>query len=192
MSERDYTVTESTIIFDEFFRIERAKVKWKRSDGSMGREVTRYVIRRGDSVGIIPVCGESIIMVRQFRYPAARKEVNPYLWEIPAGMVDKGEKPELTALRELKEEIGIEVSSIKPLISFFLSPGALDEMFHLFYVDLKSCDDLKKIGGVEEEEEDLLVGRFTRTDILKMIDTGEIVDSKTIASLLYYFSKFPE
>ncbi len=187
-----HKVINKKIIFNEFFKIEKARVVWERSDGNMGREVTRYVIRRGDSVGIIPVCPDGIVLVRQFRYPAVREGIDGYLWEIPAGMVDNGEEPVKTAIRELKEEVGISSKELKPLISFFLSPGALDEMFHLFYVNLKLCNEVKKIGGVEEEEEDLIIKRFKRDKIIEMIDKGEIIDSKTIASLMYYFSKFPE
>ena len=187
-----YNVIDKKIIFDEFFKIEKAKVSWERFNGKMGREVKRYVIRRGDSVGIIPICPDGVVLVRQFRYPAAREGVDPYLWEIPAGMVDKGEKPDVTARRELKEEIGVTSADIKPLISFFLSPGALDEMFHLYYAPINRCGEIVQIGGVEEEEEDLEIKKFTRSQISKMIQNGEIIDSKTIASLMYYFLKFPE
>ena len=187
-----YHLKDKKIIFNEFFEIEKATVSWQRSSGKMGRSVTRYVIRRGDSVGIIPICPDGIILVRQFRYPAAKEGVDPYLWEIPAGMVDKGEKPEVTAKRELKEEIGVISSEIIPLISFFLSPGALDEMFHLYYTRINDCGEIVQVGGVEEEEEDLEVKKFDRSQIIKMIQNGEIIDSKTIASLMYYFLKFPE
>ena len=187
----NYRVIDKKIIFNEFFKIEKATVSWRRSDGKLGRGVTRYVVRRGDSVGIIPMCPDGVILVRQFRYPAARKEIDPYLWEIPAGMIDKGEKPEVTAKRELKEEIGVESSKIMPLISFFLSPGALDEMFHLFYAPIDECKEIVQVGGVEEEEEDLEVKKFNREEIMEMIQSGRIIDSKTIASLMYYFLKFP-
>ena len=187
-----YRIIEKKIVFDEFFKIEKARVNWERSNGKMGRDVIRYVVRRGDSVGIIPECPDGIVLVRQFRYPAVRNGIDGFLWEIPAGMIDDGESPESTARRELSEEIGIDSDELKPLISFFLSPGALDEMFHLYYVKLNRCADIKQIGGVEEEEEDLVTAIFDRKKIVDMIDKGKIIDSKTIASLMYYFYRVPE
>jgi len=178
-------------IFDEFFRIDRTRVKWERFDGSWSRELTRYVIRRGDSVGIIPVCRqgneERIILIKQFRLPAVRDENDGCIWEIPAGMVNRGEEPLTTARRELLEEIGAEAFKIEPLISFFLTPGAMDEKMHLFRAEVGECRGINKTGGNEQEDENTLIKISKRDEILQMIKENEIVDAKTIAALLYYF-----
>jgi ADP-ribose pyrophosphatase len=180
----------SSIVFNEFFKIEKADVSWEKHDGTMGEEVTRYVVRRGDSVGILPVCRDTgkIILVKQFRYPACGKGSDGYLWEIPAGMVFKGEKTEATARRELAEEIGIEAQSLTYLVSFFLSPGAMDEKFSLFYASIPDCSKLGTIGGNPHEHEDLLIKMFEKKMLMEMIKRGEIIDAKTIASILYYYS----
>lgn len=182
-------IRSSKIIFDEFFTIEKIRVCWERFDGQMGREATRYVIRRGDSVGLVAVCQHSkrIILVRQFRLPALRKGEDGYLWEIPAGMVGRGEYPALTAERELFEETGLRPLKIRPLISFFLSPGALDERIHIFLTLVPECSR-KLVTGNEEEGENLLLETFTRGNVFDMIRRGEIIDGKSIGALLYFFN----
>jgi nudix-type nucleoside diphosphatase (YffH/AdpP family) len=184
-----YTVQSSQIIFHEFFKIERTHVMWEQFDGSMGKEVTRYAIRRGDSVGIIPVCESTgnILLIKQFRYPAAGSSCDGFLWEIPAGMIGKNEDPLTTAKRELLEEIGVETDNLMPLISFFLSPGALDERFHLFYATIPDCSQIDEIGGNKHEHENLKIKAFERSKLCEMIKSNEIADAKTIASILFYF-----
>ncbi len=185
-----HTVNKSEVVFNEFFKIEKAGVCWEQFDGTMGAEQNRYVIRRSDSVGILPVCeNNKIILIKQFRYPAAQKHTDGYLWEIPAGMVDVSEDTARSAVRELKEEVGIEINEVLPLISFFLSPGALDEKFHLFFARVPAHLEISSVGGNKQEYENLKIAQFDRTELFGMIEKNEIVDAKTVASLLYFFSK---
>ncbi|MBN2322960.1 MAG: NUDIX hydrolase [Spirochaetes bacterium] len=186
----EFRVEEKKIVSSEFFRVERARVAWERWNGTMGKTATRYALRRGDSVGILPVMEGSgeVVLVRQFRYPVSGGEQGGFLWEIPAGMVGEKEDHEKAARRELKEEIGIEPRRLDPLISFFLSPGAIDEMIHLFYAPVPKNAELERTGGNPHEEEDLLIGKFGKKRVLSMIANGEIVDAKTIASILFHFS----
>lgn len=181
-------ILSSEIIFHEFLKVEKTTVRWEKFEGGIGNASTRYVVRRGDSVGVVPVCRESghIILIKQFRFPAVRGEDDGYLWEIPAGMVDGNESTAQTATRELFEEIGLRVKVIEPLISFFLSPGLLDEKIHLFYTLLENCESLRDVGGNPEEQENLLIKGFKPEDLVSMIERGEIVDAKTISAILYY------
>ena len=190
----EFEIRDVKRIFDEFFKIERSEVRWKQVNGGMGGFHTRYAIRRGDSVGIIPVLSagedagraEKVVLVRQFRYPVAKGACDGYLWEIPAGMLHGGEPPAETARRELREEIGVEVVTVEHLISFYLSPGVLDEMLHLFLARLPAGTQLEASGGKREEHEDLGVKAFSLPELRAMIERHEIVDAKTVAAVLYY------
>jgi len=183
-----FDVSEVEILFDEFIKIEKARLSWEQFDGKMGEERVRYVIRRGDSVGIIPVCAASgkIILIRQFRYPASRGSDDGYLWEIPAGMIDGDENPADTARRELVEETGLRPDTVQPLASFFLSPGLLDEKIHLFIAHISDCSEMKLIGGLKKEHEDLLIRMFSMEELFQMIRENTIKDGKTISGLLSY------
>ena len=181
-------ILTSKIIFHEFLKVEKTSVRWEKFEGGMCNAATRYVVRRGDSVGVVPVCRENghIILIKQFRFPAVRGENDGYIWEIPAGMVDGNESTAQTATRELFEEIGLRAKAVEPLISFFLSPGLLDEKIHLFYALLEKCESLRDVGGNPEEQENLLIKGFKPEDIVSMIEQGEIIDAKTISAILYY------
>jgi ADP-ribose pyrophosphatase len=198
-----HEVRSSKLVFGGFFRVERAEVRWTQVSGAMGDYRARYAVRRGDSAGIVPLLGDRgvrrgvrkgsryegrIVLVRQFRYPAAKGACDGYLWEIPAGMLGEGETPAETARRELREEIGVEAETLDPLVSFYLSPGALDEMLHLFLARLPAGTLLGSAGGNEEEHEDLEVRAFDIAELRAMMERREIVDAKTIAGVLYYIN----
>ncbi len=183
-------ILSSEIIFHEFLKVEKTSVTWEKFEGGMGTAGTRYVVRRGDSVGVVPVCRESgqIILVKQFRFPAVRSDSDGYLWEIPAGMVDGDEDTAKTATRELFEEIGLRPEAVEPLISFYLSPGLIDEKIHLFYARLEYCTGLQNVGGNPDELENLLIKGFKPEELVAMIGRGEIIDAKTISAILYYIN----
>lgn len=192
--EMKHFVETIEIIFDEFFKIEKAVVGYEMFDGKMGKPLTRYIIRRGDSVGIIASLkstgsNERIVLVNQFRYPAVREGCDGFLWEIPAGMLNKGENPEETAIRELEEETGLKCRSVEEIARFFLSPGAMDEMMYVFLAKIDDMSALKDVGGMDDEDEYTLVRTFTREEIVSMVGRREIIDAKTIASLMYYFNR---
>lgn len=183
-------ILSSEIIFHEFLKVEKSSVRWEQFEGGMGTASTRYVVRRGDSVGVVPVCAESgrIILVKQFRFPAVRGDDDGYLWEVPAGMVDGDEDTAETAMRELFEEIGLRPESVKPLISYFLSPGLLDEKMHLFHARIEDCTRIQKVGGNPDEQENLLIEGFKPEELKAMIGRGEIIDAKSIAAILYFIN----
>ena len=80
-----------------------------------------------DAVLIVPFHKEEekIVVIRQFRVP-----INSYIYEMPAGLIDKRESPQTAITRELKEETGLDVIEIlKNTVKgqLFLSPGMTDE-----------------------------------------------------------------
>ena len=182
-------IRDTKIIFDEFLKVEKSRLRWEQFDGSMGGERVRYAVRRGDSVGIVANCERcgKVVLVKQFRYPAVRREDDGYLWEVPAGMIDDGEAPEQTAARELMEETGEHARNLQPLFSMYLSPGLLDEKIHLFRCSITDCSGLAETGGNHLEHENLLIGSFSRKDVLRMAGNGTIRDAKTIAALMAFF-----
>jgi len=185
-------ILSSETVFNEYILVEKTNLRWEKFDGNMSPESIRFVVRRGDSVGVVPVCRESgrIVLVKQFRFPAVRDDEDGYLWEIPAGMLDRDEEPVETAARELFEEIGVSSEEIESLTSYYLSPGLLDERMHLYLAQIGECPQIGAAGGNPDEHEDLLVQAFSKDEILAMIAQHEIIDAKSLAGLLYYFSVY--
>jgi len=142
------------------------------------KEIKKEVVLHKNSVGILPLIGkEKIVLVKQYRFPAKRE-----LWEIPAGMLEKNEKPIKAAKRELKEETGFEAKKLLKIAEFYKSPGYNTEYMHLF-----KANQLKK--GKQYLDEDELINRvkvFSLKEVLKMMKRKEIVDAKTIIGILLW------
>jgi ADP-ribose pyrophosphatase len=154
------------VILFEVFEEEVGKAKIKRD-----------VVKFPKTVGILPLIGkDKIVLIRQFRFP-----INKEIWEIPAGKLDKGEKPEIGAKRELKEETGYEAKEVKKIGEFYLSPGYSTEYMYLFLArGLKKGEQ-----SLDKGEKIKEVKIFSKKEVLEMIKTRKIVDAKTILALFF-------
>lgn len=136
----------------------------------------REVVRHPGAVGVLPLYGENVILVKQFR-----QAVREYLIEIPAGLIEPEEHPEETARREVEEETGFSVETLKKLAEFYSSPGMADEVLHLYLAKVKpSIPDLRN----PDEDETLEVLLIHRNEFLRLADTGQLKDSKTFMAAL--------
>ena len=135
----------------------------------------REVVHHYGSAVIVPVFDDgTVALVRQYRHPAVR-----YVLEVPAGTLAKGERPEIGAARELKEELGLVAARLEKLSEFFVSPGFCEEKMWIFL-----ATELSEGEQALEEDEILEVVRLPIADALEMITSGEIEDAKTIIGLM--------
>ena len=146
---------------------------------SNGRETVRDVVDHPGAVAIVPVDGDELVFVRQYRYAAGRE-----LLEIPAGTLESGEDPYGCAVRELQEETGYAASAWSRLLSCYMAPGYSSEVIH-FYV----AEGLSQVGMNPEEDESITVERHSFDEVVKMIEDNEIMDSKTITGVLSYLTR---
>ncbi len=138
------------------------------------------VLHKGSSV-IIPVFADkTVALVRQYRHAAGK-----YLLEIPAGTLEKGESPEIGAMRELEEEIGVTAEKIEKLTEFYVSPGFLTEKMHVYM-----ASDLTETQQNLEEDEILSIEKLSFTEAFEKIKNGEIQDAKTIVGLILAGERF--
>ena len=144
-------------------------------DSHSSQPVRREVVRHPGAAAIIPCLpGAEVVLVRQYRYP-----IDKWLWEIPAGLLEPNEKPEDCAARELIEETGYKAGKLNLLATLHSSPGFSDEVLYLFF-----ADKLKLKGAKPDLEENIEVKIFSILEVLEMIASGEIVDSKTVSGIL--------
>jgi ADP-ribose pyrophosphatase len=140
-----------------------------------GLTYQREVVHHNGSAVIVPVFDDgTVALVRQYRHPAVR-----YLLEVPAGTLAKGERPELGAARELKEELGLVAARLEKLSEFFVSPGFLEEKMWIYL-----ATELSEGEQALEDDEIIDVVRLPIGDALEMITSGEIEDAKTIIGLM--------
>ena len=159
-------------VFDgKVFDVDRDHVKLPH-----GRTVKMDVVRHAKSVVILPVPEPgSVILIRQYRHP-----VNQWLWEFPAGSVDKGETPEAAAARECHEEIGLVPDTVVRLSALYPTPGYCDEEMIFFRVSGLQAPSEK---AAVDEDEDIEPRTFSLKDARDMARRGEIVDMKTVVAL---------
>ena len=135
----------------------------------------REVVHHNGSAVIVPVFDDgTVALVKQYRHPAVR-----YLLEVPAGTLAKGERPEIGAARELKEELGVVAASLEKLSEFFVSPGFCEEKMWVYL-----ATELSEGEQALEDDEILDVVRLPIAEALEMITSGEIQDAKTIIGLI--------
>ena len=179
-------IEESKIIFDDFFKIQEAKLRYEQFDGQMSPVVRRLNFDRGDSVAalIYNTTTQRIILVNQFKYPTFEKGPG-WITETMAGMVGKDESPEVAVRREVLEETGYEVSSLEHISTFYVSPGGTSERIILYYTEVDEESRIGAGGGVASEHEDIVNVELTLVEALAQIDNGEIVDAKTIIGIFW-------
>jgi ADP-ribose pyrophosphatase len=144
--------------------------------GPDGDTFERDVIHHPGAVSVVPVIGDSVVLVRQYRAAVERE-----MLEIPAGKRDvAGEPIEVTARRELEEEIGMRPGRLQLLAQFYNSPGFCDEHSFVFLAtDLTPTASSAQ--GVEEQY--MTVERHRLADVPALITAGELVDAKSIIGL---------
>jgi ADP-ribose pyrophosphatase len=172
-----YQLIEKQVIFEG--RKARLELHHLRDDETE-RRTTREVVVHGGAVVILALTdADEVILIRNKRYA-----VGQTLVELPAGTLEKNEIPMNCAGRELLEETGYLAGRLKPLGNFFTSPGILSEKMYAF----AAYDLEKKQAALEEGEEiELMPVKFDQA--IEMIKDGQILDGKTIATLLM-FEKF--
>ncbi|MFD1738780.1 NUDIX domain-containing protein [Bacillus salitolerans] len=143
-----------------------------------GNKSKREIVRHPGAVAVIPITVDGkVVMVEQYRKALERAIV-----EIPAGKLERGEEPELTARRELEEETGYECKQLTHLISFYTSPGFADEIVHLYVAEGLSKKDHKLD---LDEDEFVEVLELTVEEALEYIQEQRIFDAKTAYAIQY-------
>jgi ADP-ribose pyrophosphatase len=120
-----------------------------------------------------------VLLERQYRYAAGQR-----LWELPAGRIDPGESRLAAAKRELVEETGFTARKWQRALSFYASPGFLDEVMHVFL-----ARGLKKGKAQPEDDERIQVRFFPLPQVIRMALSGRICDAKTLASIFWLEKK---
>lgn len=144
-----------------------------------GHRVVRDIVTHRGAAAILATRGGKILLMEQYRYTFEK-----WMWEVPAGTLDPGERPTPCARRELLEEAGLRARKIKMIAKLAPSPGFLDEIIYIFHAP----DPEDGVIAREAHEQIRKLEWVPLSKALGMIRAGKISDAKTQLAILHYAS----
>lgn len=169
-----------TMVFSEKLFDGRV-LKLYRDEVNIGEEKTsvREVVRHSGGAAVLAVKDGKVLLEKQYRYAVGEE-----LIELPAGKRDAGEDLETTAVRELEEETGLIPLKVEKIREFFPSPAYTDERIGIFFAS--EFEEGKIHFDEDENLESFWVDLATAYEWL---DSGKIVDAKTVIALQWYAAR---
>jgi nudix-type nucleoside diphosphatase (YffH/AdpP family) len=183
MDNSPIRITAEETLSDSWYNLKKYSFDLRRQDGSWQAQ-TREVYDRGNGATILLYNRgqRTVLLIRQFRMPTFVNDYPGYLIETAAGLLDNA-SPEERIRLEAEEETGYRVGHVEKIYAAFMSPGSVTERIHFFIGEYTQADQIGTGGGLEEEGEDIEVLELGFEQALAMVQSGEIVDGKTIMLL---------
>ena len=186
-----FKIIDKKNLYDGFFKMNEVTLKYRKYDGNWSNNIKRELFGGAQVAAVLPYdpMSKEIILIQQFRPGTISKDIDHYLDEIVAGIIDEGESPEIAAKRECVEETGCEVKKLIPIQGYFPAPGSSESFYHLFLGEVKSFKG-SKIQGLENENEDIFVKCFKINEVRKKMEDGKILNGLTLIALQWFFLNF--
>ena len=178
-------IKDERVLSDNYAKVTSTTFEWRRSDGSWQQQ-TREIFDRGNAATLLPynLKQRTVVLIRQFRYPAYVNGHDHLLIEAIAGLLDDAH-PEVRIRAEAEEESGYRLHDVREIFEAFMSPGAVTEKIHFFVGEYEPEMRIGAGGGLAHEGEDIEVLELDFDEALAMTCDGRIVDAKTIMLLQY-------
>ena len=171
------------LLSDNWYTLKTTALEWRRADGEWQTQ-HRETYDRGNGATLLPynLARRTVMLVKQFRYPAYVNGCDDLLIEAAAGLLDN-ESPETRIRTEAEEEIGYRLRDIRKIFEAYMSPGSVTEKLHFFVAEYQPDMKIGAGGGNPDEGEDIEVLELAIDEALAMIADGRIMDAKTIMLL---------
>lgn len=166
--------TRQTIYEGKVFRVESGRVRL--ADGATAQ---RDVVRHNGGVTVVAVTDGQVVMIHQFRVV-----IGESLLELPAGMIEGDEDPQMRAATELLEETGYRAGRLELLADYFVSPGYTTERMRIYL-----AEELTFEGQVPDDDEQIEVRLMPVADVRRALVEGAVRDAKTIIGLHAFFAR---
>lgn len=178
-------IVDDRILSDDWYSLKKYTFDIQRRNGDWQR-LSREVYDRGNGATILLYNRDrkTVILTRQFRFPVFMNGHGGYLIETAAGLLDNMD-PENRIKAEVEEETGFRVSSVQKVFEAYMSPGSVTEKLYFYIAEYDADNKAGAGGGIEAEGEDIEVLELTMDAALSAVESGLIVDGKTIM-LLYH------
>jgi nudix-type nucleoside diphosphatase (YffH/AdpP family) len=173
------------VLSDNHYILKTTTFEWRRANGEWQAQ-TRETFDRGNAATLLPynLAQRTVVLVRQFRYPAYVNGYDDLMIEAAAGLLDN-ETPEARIRAEAEEETGYRLRDVRKVFEAFMSPGAVTEKLYFFIAEYSPSMRVGTGGGIAAEGEDIEVLELPIDQALAMIGDGRIADAKTIMLLQY-------
>ncbi len=171
------------LLSDNHYTLKTTTLEWRRADGEWQTQ-HRETYDRGNGAALLPynLARRTVMLVKQFRYPAYVNGCDDLMIEAAAGLLDN-ESPEKRIRAEAEEEIGYRLHDIRKIFEAYMSPGSVTEKLHFFVGEYQPDMKIGDGGGNPDEGEDIEVLELAIDEALAMISDGRIMDAKTIMLL---------
>jgi nudix-type nucleoside diphosphatase (YffH/AdpP family) len=178
-------VKDVRLLSDHYAVLKTTTLDYRRANGEWQTQ-RRETYDRGNGATLLPyhLAQRTVILVRQFRYPAYINGYDDLLIEAAAGLLDDA-SPEVRIRAEAEEEIGYRLGKVEKVFEAFMSPGSITEKLHFFIAEYEPSMRIGDGGGLASEGEDIEVLELPIDQTLTMIGDGRIRDAKTIMLLQY-------
>ena len=186
-------VKNRELLSDQWARLEDVEFDYLRSDGAWQTQ-RREVYHRGHGAAILlyNLDTQTIVLTKQFRFPAWAIDGDGFLLEVPAGVIE-ADNPHATIREETEQETGFLIGDPTFLFKAFASPGSVTEQLYYFTAPYDPANRSGTGGGLEEEGEDIEVLEMEFVKATELVRDGKIVDAKTIILIqhaqLHIFNK---
>jgi nudix-type nucleoside diphosphatase (YffH/AdpP family) len=174
-----------TLLSDNWYTLKTYTFEFLRRDGTW-QEQSREAYDRGNGAVILLYnkAQRTVVLTRQFRFPLYINGHSGFLIEAAAGLLDNA-SPEARVMAEAQEETGFQVTRVEKVFEAYMSPGSVTEKLYFFIGEYTARHRCGEGGGIVEEGEDIEVLEWPFERALAAIDTGDIMDAKTIMLLHY-------
>ncbi|WP_300517508.1 gamma-glutamylcyclotransferase [Aliiroseovarius sp.] len=172
----DVDIRDARRPYANFFTLEEHDLAFRRFDGTMSDMVNRAGFVGGDAVTVLPYdpVRDRVMVIEQFRFgPHLRGDPNPWVLEPIAGRIDPGESAQATAIREAREEAGLEIGALHHVADYYPTPGAVSEFLMSYIAIADLPDSAAGLGGVDHEAEDIRSHVIPFGRLMELVSTGE-------------------
>jgi len=184
MKNPEIKVTETKLLSDNWYILNKVTFSYQKENEKPQTHV-REVYDRGNGAGILLYNStkKTVILTRQFRLPTfLNGNKSGMMIEVCAGLLDE-DNPEECIIRETEEETGYRIKKVEKVTQTYMSPGAVTEILYLFTGEYDESMKVSEGGGLDSEQENIEVLEYTFDEAYAMMESGEIVDAKTIILL---------
>ena len=187
----NYKIISKEKVHNGFFKLHELTFIHQKHDGIWSSNIKREIFGGAHVATVLPYdpIKKKILLLNQFRAGVIERKDDPMMIEIVAGIIDEGESPEEAAKRECLEETGCSIKKLQEICSYYPAPGSSESFYHLFLGEIEAFDE-KRIFGIEDENEDILVQSYSIEEVKNLMKKKKIINGLTLIALQWFFLEY--